>query len=77
MEQNATNSDIISVERRKFKRMVVPKPKWEFNAANTEFIEWKIKHNLMMKEMIRRKPKIVGRKKVMEDFVMTKKIFYF
>lgn len=73
MEQTESRINETVVARRKFKKLIDVHQQWEHDAANTEFIEWKIKHNLMMKEMIRRKPKIVGRKKVMEDFVMTRK----
>lgn len=63
-----------AVEAPKFRKIIVPPPCWESIAANTEFVEWKIEHNIMMKKIIRRKPEIIGRRKnIMDDFVMTKK----
>ncbi len=60
------------VKGRRFRR--ISSAPLESIAANTEFIEWKIKHNIMMEKIRRRKPKIVGRRKnTMDDFVMTKK----
>ncbi len=70
--ENKANETI--VEGRKFRRINVSPTPWESIAANTKFIDWKIKYNIMIRQMTRRKPNIVGRRKnTMDDFVMTKK----
>lgn len=53
----------------------VPQPRWECIAANTEFIDWKIKNNITIQKIIRNNPEIIARKKenIMDEFVMTKK----
>lgn len=72
-EPNTINE--IVVTGRRFRRLIgINQPVWESIASNTEFVEWKIRNNIMMEKLRRRKPKIVGRRKnIMDNFVMTKK----
>lgn len=74
-EENGIRLNETVVKGRKFRRIINMKEQdWESVAANTKYIEWKIKNNIMMENLRRKKPEIIGRRKsAMNDFVMTKK----
>lgn len=66
----------ITISSKRRQRIILPKKGWEFDAtANAEFIKWKIKYNIEMEQIMRKRPNITGRKSdnIMEDFIMTRR----
>lgn len=57
------------------KRIVIPHHQWELTAENIIFIEQKYKRNNIMRNITRRRPKVIGMRRgnTMDGFVMTRK----
>lgn len=68
---------LINIQDRKNRRqrVVIPHHQWELTAENLIFIEEKYRRNHIMRNIIRRKPNVIGMRQgnIMDDFVMTRR----